>query len=85
MKKMRFERLRQPPVFCEQCPNLAMAVVEDSPLCQKCMAEVMRHRSALWVRDNTRPLEIAALEISPVASTHRSRFREDDTDSGFVA
>jgi len=45
-----------PPIFCEQCPDLAMAVVDDSALCLRCMMAALKDRSGAWIADHTRPL-----------------------------
>ena len=45
-----------PPIFCEQCPDLAMAVVEDSALCLRCMMEALEGRSESWMAAHARPL-----------------------------
>jgi hypothetical protein len=45
-----------PPIFCEQCPDLAMAVVDDSALCLRCMMAELKGRPESWIAGHTRPL-----------------------------
>ena len=47
-----------PPIFCEQCPDLAMAVVDDAALCVRCMMAALRGRSESWIAEHTQPLVI---------------------------
>lgn len=82
MKKTYNEGSWGPPVFCEQCPNLAMVLIEDSPLCQNCMGRAIGERSESWVMENTRPLDVRSARDP--GGSRISRDREDDTDSDFV-
>jgi hypothetical protein len=49
-----------PPIFCEQCPDLAMAVVDDSALCLRCMMAELKGRSESWIAEHARPLLVPA-------------------------
>jgi hypothetical protein len=48
-----------PPIFCEQCPDLAMAVVDDSALCLRCMMAELEGRPEAWIAEHTRPLLVS--------------------------
>lgn len=54
----------EPPVFCEQCPNLALALLDGSPLCRKCTLAAVEGRGPGWIRDHTRPLDLMPLAAS---------------------
>jgi hypothetical protein len=45
-----------PPIFCEQCPDLAMAVVDGSPLCLRCTKAELEGRPEAWIARHARPL-----------------------------
>ena len=47
-----------PPIFCEQCPDLAMAVVDDAALCVRCMMAALKGRPEAWIAEHTQPLVI---------------------------
>lgn len=32
-------RRSQPPIFCDDCASLALAMLDDAPLCAKCLRE----------------------------------------------
>jgi hypothetical protein len=51
----------EPPVFCEQCPNLALVVLDESPLCRNCTLVAVEGRAPGWIEDHTRPLELIPL------------------------
>jgi len=51
----------EPPVFCEQCPNLALVVLDESPLCRNCTLAAVQGRAPAWIEDHTRPLELIPL------------------------
>ena len=50
-----------PPIFCEQCPDLAMAVVEGSALCLRCTMREVEGRANSWIEEHMRPLEVRPL------------------------
>ena len=52
------EQYGTPPIFCEQCPDLAMAVVEGSALCLRCMMSEVEGRGETWIAEHTRPLTV---------------------------
>jgi len=45
-----------PPIFCEQCPDLAMAVVDGSALCLHCMMTEIEGRPEGWIAEHAKPL-----------------------------
>ena len=45
-----------PPIFCEQCPDLAMAVVDGSTLCLRCMMAELKGRAEGWIAEHAKPL-----------------------------
>ena len=45
-----------PPIFCEQCPDLAMAVVDGSTLCLRCMMAELAGRPDGWIAEHAEPL-----------------------------
>jgi len=47
-----------PPIFCEQCPDLAMAVVDDAALCVRCMMAALKGRPESWIAEHARPLVV---------------------------
>jgi hypothetical protein len=67
----------EPPVFCEQCPNLALAVLDESPLCRNCTLAAVEGRAPRWIEEHTRPLELIPL-ATPIPGG-------EDTSSGEVA
>jgi hypothetical protein len=50
-----------PPIFCEQCPDLAMAVVEGSALCLRCTMHEVEGRASGWIAEHMRPLAVRPL------------------------
>lgn len=54
----------EPPVFCEQCANLALALLDESPLCRTCTLAAVEGRGPGWIRDHTRPLDLMPLAAS---------------------
>lgn len=51
----------EPPVFCEQCPNLALVVLDEAPLCRNCTLSAVEGRPPGWIESHTRPLELIPL------------------------
>ena len=51
----------EPPVFCEQCPNLALVLLDGSALCRTCTLSAVEGRAPDWIEDHTRPLELIPL------------------------
>ena len=51
-------RYGSPPIFCEQCPDLAMAVVDDSALCRRCMMAALENRPVSWIAEHARSLPV---------------------------
>jgi hypothetical protein len=49
-----------PPIFCEQCPDLAMAVVDDSALCVRCTMAALAGRGEAWIAEHASPLPVRA-------------------------
>lgn len=47
-----------PPIFCEQCPDLAMAVVEGAALCLRCTMREAEGRGSGWIAEHMRPLAV---------------------------
>ena len=45
-----------PPIFCEQCPDLAMAVVDGAALCRRHMMAEIAGRPEAWIAEHARPL-----------------------------
>lgn len=43
---------------CEHCETAALLVVEDSPLCGKCIIERTEDREPEWIVAHTRPLNL---------------------------
>ena len=43
---------------CDRCTTAALLVVEDSPLCGKCIIEKTEDREPEWIVANTRPLNL---------------------------
>jgi hypothetical protein len=79
MKETDAARSQKPPIFCEQCPNLALALVEESPLCRRCLAAVASGRTTDWIHRNARPLDIKVQKASPVQRARPGR--SDDPGS----
>jgi hypothetical protein len=50
----------EPPIFCDECPKLAMAVLDHSRLCADCLMAAVRGRDEAWVRAHVAPLEVHA-------------------------
>ena len=57
----------EPPLFCEQCPNLALVMLDGSPLCRNCTLTAVEGRAPQWIEDHTRPLELIPL-AAPVGA-----------------
>jgi hypothetical protein len=51
----RFESLMIP---CDRCTTAALLVVEDAPLCGKCIIEKTEDREPEWIVEHTRPLNL---------------------------
>jgi hypothetical protein len=62
----------EPPVFCEQCPNLALALLDDSPLCRSCALAAIEGRAAGWIEEHTRPLDLMPIAASPRSANDTS-------------
>ena len=43
---------------CEHCTTAALLIVEDSPLCGKCIIEKTEDREPEWIVAHTRPLDL---------------------------
>jgi hypothetical protein len=66
------ERQRVPlevPVFCEQCPNLALVLLDESPLCRRCTLAAIADRPPEWIREHTHPLSLVPIDTPVAAQT----------------
>ena len=63
--KYRFD---EPPVFCEQCPGLAMVEVQHSRLCLVCARKIVADKKKEWIKANTRPLDIKSGTVSEITA-----------------
>ncbi|MDD5306425.1 MAG: hypothetical protein PHU25_03810 [Deltaproteobacteria bacterium] len=50
----------EPPIFCDECPKLAMAVLDHARLCADCLLAAVRGRDESWVKAHLAPLELHA-------------------------
>ena len=57
----------KPPIFCDNCSSLALATVDDAPLCAECMMAAL----ALADQQNE-PAEIMPLQIQVDDSIEKS-------------
>jgi hypothetical protein len=57
----------KPPIFCDNCSSLALATVDDAPLCAECMMAAL----ALADQQNE-PAEIMPLQIQLRDSIEKS-------------
>ena len=61
-------RFDEPPVFCEQCPRLAMVEVQHCRLCSVCMRKIVADKEKEWIKANTRPLDLKPVIVSEITS-----------------
>ncbi len=43
------ETLKELPIFCDNCPTLAFARVDDAPLCEACLMAAIKQNASLKI------------------------------------
>ncbi len=51
------------PIFCNKCSSLALAKLDDSPLCLSCLLETIKVSGDPYLVDKTQPLELNPMAI----------------------
>jgi hypothetical protein len=51
----------QPPIFCDECASLALAILDSAPLCAKCLEKTLE-KGAPSLRDRIEPLTFESVE-----------------------
>jgi len=50
------ETLYQPPIFCDHCPTLALAMLDIAPLCEKCLKTAVDQSTDSGIFEQIKPL-----------------------------
>ena len=37
------DKLKELPIFCDNCPTLAFAILDGAPLCEACLMAAVKH------------------------------------------
>lgn len=45
--------MKELPIFCDNCPTLAFAVLNDAPLCEACLMEAIQNSTELRIEPLT--------------------------------
>ncbi|MCP4680308.1 MAG: hypothetical protein GY854_33425 [Deltaproteobacteria bacterium] len=62
------------PIPCTQCPSLALLLLDDDPLCRRCIIDRATDRDLEWIERHTKPLDICgpvAMDISTFKSNSK--------------
>jgi len=66
-----------PPMFCDNCSYLAMAVLEGAPLCMGCLMEELKSSSNPSLVNEVKPLDLDPIDFKEASRNPRlpkSRF-----------
>ena len=50
------DTLKELPIFCDNCPTLAFAILDGAPLCETCLMKAVEHDADLRIE----PLQFKA-------------------------
>ena len=48
------------PIFCDNCPELALALLDGAPLCDRCLKRVVLNDSSLGSMEKIEPLRFSS-------------------------
>jgi hypothetical protein len=49
--------LKELPIFCDRCPTLAFAIIDDAPLCEACLVQHIDSQGGLISTMKIEPLQ----------------------------
>jgi hypothetical protein len=51
------------PIFCDNCPALAMAELDTAPLCEKCLLRAVNRSTDLEIAERIEPLKFNVIPL----------------------
>jgi hypothetical protein len=57
------DTINEPPIFCDNCPTLALAELDAAPLCDACLLEAVRSSDDDRIADKIAPLQFRHARI----------------------
>ncbi len=57
--------LKELPIFCEKCPTLAFAILDDAPLCEACLMQQIDEMGGLGSMMKIEPLQFLPAKAAP--------------------
>jgi hypothetical protein len=57
--------LKELPIFCDRCPTLAFAILDEAPLCEACLVEQIQVNGGFASTMKIEPLQFVPTKTVP--------------------